>query len=141
MKKHILLAFVALCLFTCLPAFDARAEEQTSQVGFVGPQFVLNAKPHFIKLKNFGLSVAVDGDDMVINYGQIYFTFEADKWYIADDLTGPWVLISQSVLPSQIAKRSWEEIRKHPDIKNRRREPVSTKIGNVENYQREASTF
>jgi hypothetical protein len=108
MKKLILLVIGVLCISTYQPFAEARADDQVSETGDLKPRFVVKNHQNFTRLENCGLSVSVDGPDVVIKCGDTFFAFHEDQWYIANKLSGPWVLISKTALPASIREHGRE---------------------------------
>jgi hypothetical protein len=141
MKKQVFLTVAVFCLFACGSLREARADERVSDIAEYGHRFDFNRAPDFVYLKSYGFSVSADVPYMVIDYKDDYYIYRDSNWYFSEDLTGPWTLISSTVLPDTIGKHDLAEIRKERDMVSHSFNQTYSHVGSDREPQRECSTF
>ena len=117
MKKLILLSIGVLCMYTCQPLAQAGSEDPVRYADVPEPRFIFKNHQDFINLKNCGFSVSVDGPNVVIKCEDVFFTYHDGQWYIANELGGPWVLISETALPAPVREHGSEGIRMQSNLR------------------------
>ena len=82
--------------------------------------FEFSSMPRFVYLKKYGVAVSPDMPYMVIGNRDGYYIASDGRWYFSEQLSGPWVMISDSVLPDSILRHDLAEIRKERDTVTRK---------------------
>ncbi|NTU57783.1 MAG: hypothetical protein HGB00_02525 [Chlorobiaceae bacterium] len=116
MKKLLVLTVALFCLISCGSAFDARAEVTSDRVDDSGPRFEFNCSPRFVFLENYDLSVCTDTPFLVINYRGDFYVYRGGNWYFSEELSGPWTLFSDTVLPYPIRQLDPAELKRARDL-------------------------
>lgn len=98
----------------------ARAEVSVRiGVGVPAP-VVFEAPPRMLYLPDMGFQVAVGVPYDVLYYGSDYYLYRDGVWFVARDYRGPWVVVRDGMLPGQLRRYGWSEIRHSRDVAYRR---------------------
>jgi hypothetical protein len=80
------------------------------------PCFVIDTRPTFVILPNYGLSVAVGNPFDIIYYDNLYYIYNNSYWYRSSFYNGPWIVIREESLPYKIKGQRLEDILRARDI-------------------------
>lgn len=122
MKKNIWLAAGIAGMLLGSPPADAQAEVNVRISTGNRPSFVIDRRPRFMELKNQGFSISVGSPYDIVFYGNRYYLYQNSRWYRSSSYRGPWTVIRNNNLPSQIRKHRWDDIRGYRDVEYSRRD-------------------
>jgi len=120
MKKTIWLAAGIAGMLLGNPASDAMAELNV-RIGS-RPSFVIDRKPDFGELRDYGFSVSVGSPYDIVYFGNLYYLNQNGSWYRSSDYRGPWISVRTNQLPSKIRRHRMEDIRRFRDTEYRNNE-------------------
>ena len=86
--------------------------------GWYGPAYVIDTRPRFIVLPDYGFSVSIGTPYDMIYYDNLYYVYNNNYWYSALGYRGPWAVIQEDDLPDIIRKHRIDEIRKARDTES-----------------------
>ena len=84
--------------------------------GWHGRYVVIDERPSFIVLPDYGLSVSVGTSYDILYYDNLYYVYDNADWFSSPDYRGPWVPLQDNELPDVIRKHRVEDIRKVRDM-------------------------
>ena len=87
--------------------------------GWNGGYLVIDTRPSFIVLPEYGFSVSLGIPYDIIYYDNLYYIYNNNYWYSSSFYSGPWVVIQENNLPDIIRKNRIEDIRNTRDIESR----------------------
>ncbi|NTW52198.1 MAG: hypothetical protein HGB22_06395 [Chlorobiaceae bacterium] len=120
MRKTILLATGFAGMLLCTPQSDARAELNLHLNLGGGPLVVVDNRPDFIYLDDYGFAVSYGWEYDIIQYGDLFFIYRDGEWYSSRNYRGPWEYVRYRYLPAPIRRRGWDQIRERRDYEYRR---------------------
>lgn len=86
----------------------------------VQPRVFFEAPPLFLAPSRLGFYVGVDmPNDMVLISG-VYYLFQGNQWYRANNYNGPWAVTRYEQLPQPVRQYKIEKIRSYRDHEYRR---------------------
>ncbi len=123
LKKSFWLAAGITGMLLGNPASDAQAE-LSIHIGTrerpERPAFVIDRRPDFINLRDFGFSISTGSPYDIIFYRNFYYIFDNGAWYCSPNYRGPWVVVREGRLPYRIKSSRWDDIRRSRDFEYRR---------------------
>jgi hypothetical protein len=120
MKKTIWIAAGITGMLLGNPAGDAKAALNV-RIGS-RPSFVIDRRPDFVELRDYGFSVSVGSPYDIVYYGNMYYLNQNGLWYRSSDYRGPWMSVRLNQLPSKIRKHRMDDIRRFRDTEYRNNE-------------------
>jgi len=87
--------------------------------GWGGLSFVIDTRPNFVVLPDYGFSVAVGSPYDMIYYDNLYYIYNNNYWYRSSLYNGPWVVVKEENLPDKIKSRNLEDIKRARDLESR----------------------
>jgi hypothetical protein len=117
MKNNIWLTLGFTGMLLSNPYANAKAELNI-RVGS-RPSFIMERRPDFVELRDFGFSVSAGSPYDIVYYNNFYYLNHGGFWYRSSDYQGPWMSVRTSLLPSKIRRHRFEDIRRYRDSEYR----------------------